>query len=81
MAEEEDSSSSLSLLAEVLASRDLPGSQELISNLLETLGALVHLESGNEDNQYIEQLLMSALETTASKISVSFTARVLNGSV
>lgn len=63
--------SSLSLLGEVLASRKLPGSLELLSRLLETLGKLVQSpESMKGDVAYVEQLLMSAIENVSGHIMV-----------
>ena len=67
-----DKDLSLSLLAEVLAARALPGSLELITCLLETLGAVAHASPASDaDHAYVEQLLMSAVEASASAIAVS----------
>jgi U3 small nucleolar RNA-associated protein 10 len=66
-----DSSSELSLLVEVLVSQSLPGSLDLISSILETLNHIVQNASAAQaDVSYIEQLLMSAVENVAEKITV-----------
>lgn len=62
----------LTLLAEILASITLPGSIELISRLLETLNAVVQYASTTQgDFSFLEQILMSAVENVADKVSVS----------
>jgi hypothetical protein len=49
----------------------LPGSLDLIAHLLETLSKIVQtLPQTQADISYIEQLLMSAVESAASKINV-----------
>ncbi|KAJ7630018.1 hypothetical protein DFH06DRAFT_704991 [Mycena polygramma] len=59
----------LSLLAEVLASVQLPGSLDLVSRLLETLHNVVQsTASADVDISYIEQSLMSAVEHSAEQI-------------
>ncbi|KAJ6464259.1 hypothetical protein C8R47DRAFT_1180243 [Mycena vitilis] len=59
----------LSLLAEVLASVQLPASLDLVSRLLETLHSVVQsTASADVDISYIEQSLMSAVEHSAEKI-------------
>lgn len=62
----------LTFLAEILGSRPLPGSLDLVSCLLETLNKVVHdTSSSAADKTYVEQLLMSALENAAVNIPVS----------
>ncbi|KAF8901036.1 armadillo-type protein [Gymnopilus junonius] len=59
----------LGLLVEILGSKSLPGSLDLISHLLDTLSKTVQaLSPAQADVSYIQQLLMSALESAASKI-------------
>jgi hypothetical protein len=66
-----DTLSMLTLLAEVLAINALPGSFELISRLLDILNKLVQYVSlPHVDLSYIQQLLMTAVENSASKILV-----------
>jgi U3 small nucleolar RNA-associated protein 10 len=68
----EDNFDSLTLLAEVLAARDLPGSIDLITFLLETLAIVAHSDAPiGSDVVYVEQLLMTAVEASANKITVS----------
>ncbi|THU93396.1 hypothetical protein K435DRAFT_779869 [Dendrothele bispora CBS 962.96] len=65
----EDAMSHLSLLAEVLGSRPLPGSFDLISHLLETLNKVMQsVASPQADITFIEQSLMSAIENAAEKV-------------
>ncbi|KAF8797612.1 hypothetical protein BYT27DRAFT_7204423 [Phlegmacium glaucopus] len=60
----------LSLLVEILGTKSLPGSLDLISCLLDTLNKVVQsFPSAQADVSYIEQLLMSAVESVASKIT------------
>ncbi|EGO02920.1 hypothetical protein SERLA73DRAFT_102973 [Serpula lacrymans var. lacrymans S7.3] len=60
---------SLTLLAEVLGTKDLPGSLDLISSVLETMSKVAHQDSqGASDTNYIVQMLMSAVENIANKI-------------
>ena len=67
----EDALPRLSLFVEVLGMKPLPGSLDLISHLLETLNRVVQSVSPVQaDVSYIEQLLMSAVENSASKIKV-----------
>lgn len=62
----------LGLFVEVLGTRSLPGSLDLISNLLETLNRVLQsVTSAQTDINYVEQLLMSAIENAASKVKVS----------
>ncbi|PPR01672.1 hypothetical protein CVT24_001501 [Panaeolus cyanescens] len=62
--------SRLTLLAEVLGSKSLPGSLDLVSRLLETLNKVIQaFPSTQADVAYIEQLFMSAIESSTSKIT------------
>ncbi|KAJ3515006.1 hypothetical protein NLJ89_g2035 [Agrocybe chaxingu] len=64
-----DSLPRLSLLVEILGTKSLPGSLDLISRLLDTLNQVVQsLPPAQADVSYIEQLLMSAIESAASKV-------------
>ncbi|KAH9943771.1 hypothetical protein B0H21DRAFT_877669 [Amylocystis lapponica] len=75
-----DGVASLSLLMEVLASKSLPGSLELISCLLETLGKVTHGSSAAiTDRSYVEQLLMSAVESAV--VNVQGVPALLPGSI
>ncbi|KAG9310969.1 hypothetical protein JVU11DRAFT_8847 [Chiua virens] len=59
----------LSLLAEVLGTTDIPGSLDLISALLDTLNKVVRSDLwGPSDTSYICQMLMAAIEKSASKV-------------
>jgi U3 small nucleolar RNA-associated protein 10 len=63
----------LSLLAEVMASKPLPGSLDLVSRLLETLSKVVQASTSTEaDVAYIEQSLMTAIENAATNITVTY---------
>lgn len=67
----EDDLPALSLFVEVLGTKPLPGSLDLISRLLETLNRVVQSASSTSaDMSYIEQLLMSAVENAAEKVLV-----------
>ncbi|KAF9238673.1 hypothetical protein BU15DRAFT_88298 [Melanogaster broomeanus] len=60
----------LSLLAEVLATIEIPGSLDLISHLLETLSRVIRSELwGPSDTSYVCQLLMAATEKSANRVS------------
>ncbi|KAF8630264.1 hypothetical protein AX17_005450 [Amanita inopinata Kibby_2008] len=60
----------LTLLVEVLGTTSLPGSLDLISKLLDTLNRVAQSISPTQaDVNYIEQLLISAIENAAEKIS------------
>jgi U3 small nucleolar RNA-associated protein 10 len=62
----------LSFLVEILGTKPLPGSIELISYLLQVLSNIVQNLSPTEaEVNYTEQLLMSAVESAASRVSVS----------
>ncbi|KAF5351352.1 hypothetical protein D9758_008071 [Tetrapyrgos nigripes] len=66
----EDIMSRLSILSEVLASRPLPGSFDLISHLLEALSKVMQsVASPQADITFIEQSLMSAIENAAEKVT------------
>lgn len=53
---------------EVLSSKLLPGSLELISCLLETLNKVVHSSTAAADRSYVEQLLMTAVESAVVNV-------------
>ncbi|KAL4062956.1 hypothetical protein V8B97DRAFT_2026593 [Scleroderma yunnanense] len=60
----------LTILAEVLGTTDIPGSIDLISRLLETLNKVVRSEGlGQSDTSYVCQMLMAAIEKSASQIT------------
>ncbi|KAF6741372.1 hypothetical protein DFP72DRAFT_995311 [Ephemerocybe angulata] len=60
----------LSFLVEILGTKPLPGSIELISHLLQVLNSIVQNLSPTEaEINYTEQLLMSAVETAANGVS------------
>lgn len=62
----------------MLGTRSLPGSLDLISHLLETLNRVVQSVSPTQaDVSYIEQLLMSAIENAANKITVGLFQEVI----
>jgi U3 small nucleolar RNA-associated protein 10 len=61
----------ITCLTEVIASRTLPGSIDLVRTLLETLGRLCQAHApARSDYDYVEQLLISALESSVSQIRV-----------
>ncbi|OCH90866.1 hypothetical protein OBBRIDRAFT_729952 [Obba rivulosa] len=61
--------STLSLLAEVLGSKPVPGSLELITCLLDTLSKVVHDTSAvAADKNYLEQILITAIENAVSSM-------------
>ena len=69
---------SLGLLMEVLGTKSLPGSLDLISSLLDTLNHTVQYAlSTQADLSFVQQLTMSAIENTAEKITVGFFVRFL----
>ncbi|KAI9571928.1 hypothetical protein HD554DRAFT_2300345 [Boletus coccyginus] len=60
----------LTLLAEVLGTMEIPGSLDLISNLLVTLNTIVRSDLwGPSDTSYVCQMLMAAIEKSASKVT------------
>lgn len=70
---EEGPLSKLTFLLEVLASQQLPGSVELLSGLLDTLSGLLTISvASKSDLIYTEQLLMSCMDSVASRIEVRF---------
>lgn len=63
--------SRLTFFTEALASQQLPGSLDLVSELLEVLGQVVNgSTASHSDTGYIEQLLMSAIDSSASQVKV-----------
>jgi len=67
----DDTLSELTLLAEILGSNPLPGSLELVSALLETLSKLIQSPPTSQaDANYVEQMLMSAIDSASSNIPV-----------
>lgn len=61
------------LLMEILNSQKLDGSIELISCLLETLNLLASTENAvQSDLSYLEQLLMSVIEKSATQIQACY---------
>ncbi|EIW76657.1 hypothetical protein CONPUDRAFT_168479 [Coniophora puteana RWD-64-598 SS2] len=59
----------LTLLAEIISARDLPGSLDLISRLMDTLAKVVQYGVDRSlDASYTLQTLMSALENASEKI-------------
>ncbi|KAG6909155.1 hypothetical protein DXG01_001782 [Tephrocybe rancida] len=74
----EDTMPRLGLFVEVLGARSLPGSLDLISNLLETLNRVSQSATAAQtDVSYTEQLLMSAIENAASKEIPNLTPSVI----
>ncbi|KAL1745319.1 armadillo-type protein [Schizophyllum fasciatum] len=69
----------LTMLAEVLAAKGLPGSLDLVACLLETLGAVVHSPSSGAEVGYIVQLLMSSIGNAAGKVTSS--TSITSGSI
>ncbi|KAG2130333.1 hypothetical protein DEU56DRAFT_815464 [Suillus clintonianus] len=66
----EEKMSIFTFLAEVLGTKELPGSLDLLTQLLDTLGKIIHYESPvPSDTSYPCQMLMAAVEQTASKIT------------
>lgn len=61
----------LTLLTEILGTKSLPGSLDLVSALLDTLNKLIQSSSGSQaDANYVEQMLMSAIDNAATNIPV-----------
>ncbi|KAG2363636.1 hypothetical protein BDR07DRAFT_1471237 [Suillus spraguei] len=57
-------------LAEVLGTKELPGSLDLLTQLLDTLSKIIHYDSPTpSDTSYLCQMLMAAVEQAASKIT------------
>ncbi|EKM74924.1 hypothetical protein AGABI1DRAFT_123475 [Agaricus bisporus var. burnettii JB137-S8] len=66
---EETTVHQLTLLAEILGTKSLPGSLDLVSALLDTLSKVIQSSSGlRAEANYIEQMLMSAIENAAANI-------------
>ncbi|KAI6022898.1 hypothetical protein BKA83DRAFT_89928, partial [Pisolithus microcarpus] len=60
----------LTILAEALATSDIPGSVALISHLLETVNSVIHSDVwGPSDTNYLCQMLMAGIENSASKLT------------
>lgn len=71
MAGQEESLPMLTLLVEVLSASDLPGSLDLISVLLDTLARTIgSVVAPQSDLIYVEQLLMTCVESAASQVKV-----------
>ncbi|KAJ8583913.1 hypothetical protein M405DRAFT_936925 [Rhizopogon salebrosus TDB-379] len=65
----EEKMSMLTFLAEILGTKELPGSLDLLTQLLDTLGKIIHHDSPvPSDTSYLCQMLMAAVEEAASKI-------------
>lgn len=61
----------LTLLAEVLGTTNVPGSLDLVSTLLETLNKIVRSDHwGPSDTNYVCQMLIAAIEKSASRVMV-----------
>ncbi|KAG6334786.1 hypothetical protein ID866_4304 [Astraeus odoratus] len=61
----------LTILAEVLGTTDIPGSIDLVSHLLETLGKVIRSEvSGTFNTNYVCQMLTTAIERSADQITM-----------
>jgi U3 small nucleolar RNA-associated protein 10 len=72
---EEPSITKLTFLTEALNAVALPGSVDLISHLLQALSCVVQTFSPLQaDVNYTEQLLMSAIDAVASKVTVWLTS-------
>ena len=68
----DDSFTLLTTFVEVLAAKDLPGSIDLVSRLLDTLNNVMHYEAPAQgDKSFVEQLIMSAIGNSAEKVIVS----------
>ncbi|KAF7977911.1 hypothetical protein HWV62_2480 [Athelia sp. TMB] len=66
----DDSFTLLTTFVEVLAARDLPGSIDLVSRLLDTLNNVMHYEAPAQgDKSFVEQLIMSAIGNSAEKVT------------
>ncbi|KAM6493306.1 hypothetical protein JOM56_011440 [Amanita muscaria] len=70
IAEDDDNVRRLTLLIEILGTKALPGSLDLISQLLDMINGIARaVSSAQADVSYIEQLLMSAIESAAEKMT------------
>ncbi|KAG1775600.1 hypothetical protein EV702DRAFT_421745 [Suillus placidus] len=66
----EEKMSIFTFLAEILGTKELPGSLDLLTQLLDTLGKIIHYDSPiPSDTSYPCQMLMAAVEQAASKIT------------
>ncbi|KAG1761179.1 hypothetical protein EDD22DRAFT_897736 [Suillus occidentalis] len=66
----EEKMSIFTFLAEILGTKELPGSFDLLTQLLDTLGKIIHYDSPiPSDTSYPCQMLMAAVEQAASKIT------------
>jgi hypothetical protein len=65
----EGSLTQLTVLVEVITSIPLPGHLQLVSSLLETMGTLVQLHIARPDVDYLEQLILGALESVIANIA------------
>ncbi|KAI6117492.1 hypothetical protein EV401DRAFT_2197674 [Pisolithus croceorrhizus] len=67
---ESDKLQPLTILAEALATSDIPGSVTLISHLLETVNSVIHSNVwGPSDTNYLCQMLLAGIENSASKLT------------
>ncbi|OJA15136.1 hypothetical protein AZE42_07566 [Rhizopogon vesiculosus] len=65
----EERMSMLTFLAEILGTKELPGSLDLLTQLLDTLGKIIHHDSPvPSDTSYICQMLMAAVGESSSKM-------------
>jgi len=63
----------LTFLAEILGTKELPSSLDLLTQLLDTLGKIIHYDSPvPSDTSYLCQMLMAAVEEAASKMMVFY---------
>ncbi|KAI6126293.1 hypothetical protein EDD16DRAFT_1553513 [Pisolithus croceorrhizus] len=68
---ESDKLQPLTILAEALATSDIPGSVTLISHLLETVNSVIHSNVwGPSDTNYLCQMLLAGIENSASKLTL-----------
>ncbi|EPQ56067.1 hypothetical protein GLOTRDRAFT_129071 [Gloeophyllum trabeum ATCC 11539] len=66
--DDQNTLSSMTILAEIVHAQPIVGSAELVTCLVETLGKVAHCDSwGQTEKSYIEQLLMSALERMSAQ--------------
>ncbi|KAI6147846.1 hypothetical protein BKA82DRAFT_4145263 [Pisolithus tinctorius] len=67
---ESDKLQPLTILAEALATSDIPGSVALLSHLLETVNNVIRSDVwGPSDTNYLCQMLMAGIEKSASKLT------------
>ena len=73
-----ESYASLTLLLEVLGTKPIQSSADLVKAVLDTLGNIIHDTSVSpSDKSYVEQLLLSALDNAVGSIAVGLFALVL----